>query len=286
MQSLTKAAQQLRGSVDPKTLALREAHNDLAESVRFCFQRGRILIDLVGCIEQLRGTLHGTEEFDIQAALEVGDSLRDLHKKASDFHALGLNTSAFDADGSGVGLKSKGADLEIECVCLHHLATVLHLCGFKMQARDLHKQVVLKGLLLDTSATDYNKPTRLLRERRWFMKSQQFVLEAQQDDAAAERRQREKDLSGMESQLDAIKKAQIEGLKPLLRHVFKHHPPPNGAKLDPSVNAEEDIPKGKFLRMLKNYHTDKIPENAPKSQKLLFEEIVKYLNHFYESDYK
>jgi len=56
--------------------------------------------------------------------------------------------------------------------------------------------------------------------------------------------------------------------------------------MEPSVNAEEEIPKVKFLKMLRDYHSDKIPQDAEKSQKLLFEEILKYLNHFYEGDYK
>merc|ERR1712151_467339 len=197
----------------------------------------------------------GSDELDVQACFDLCDLLRDLYQKAIDFKALGENMEAFDE-------KSKGVNVEMECVCLHYLASVLGCVGLKAQERDIHKNVILRALSLDPLASDCANPTPALRHRGWFMKSQQYVVRAQEQDQAARERERDAQLGQIRPQLDAIKAAKEQGMKSFLRHVYAHHPPTNGGRVHACVNSADDVPKKKFLIMLRDYHTDKIPSDA------------------------
>jgi len=92
------------------------------------------------------------------------------------------------------------------------------------------------------------------------------------------------------SAVDAIEKARAAGgcnnPKPLLKYIFAKHPPKNGGQLDPWVNSKTDIPKPIFMRMMRDYHPDKLPKNATSEDQLLYGEIAKHLNSFYETSYK
>jgi len=276
-QALYKAAMHLRheASESEDKRQLLTLHNELAEQVQFLLQRGRVLMDLAWCAEDLYRLTKGSEEFDFQGSLDLCDSLRDAHKKAADFQAHGENM-----------LTSSGADVEMECVVMHYLALVFGCMCLTALCRDMHKQCVLKALSLDPTATEYDSPTAALRQRRWFMKSQQHLLSAQNQDRAAAERERNNQLEEIREDLEKIKQARDEGLKPFLRYVFANHPPKTGGKVDACVNQDAPLSRIKFLKMHAHYHPDKMPPNAKTSVKLLHEEIFKHLNHCFESTYK
>lgn len=237
---------------------------------------------LASCAEELYRLTKGSEEFDFQASVDLCADLRDLHRKASDFQALGENMDAFTA------INSAGVDVEMECVIMHYLALVFGCMSLTTQCRDMHKKCVLKGLSLDPNCTEWNKPTRPLQQRTWFVKSMHYVKKAQQRDIAAAEADRSNQLKEIKEELEKIEETSEEGMLPFLRYIFANHPPPAGVKLDPVFYQDEvdlSTAKIKYLKMTRMYHPDKLV-NVERKEKLLCEEIVKHLNNFFAKKFK
>merc|ERR1719379_569794 len=125
--------------------------------------------------------------------------------------------------------------------------------SFKPQARELHKQVVIRALCLDPNCTDYALGSELLRRRAWFRQSQKYVLHAQAADRAAEEAEKDALREKIRPDLEGCRAAARQGTKALLKHLYNKHCPPF-REMDPCVNAAADIPRAKFMRMMSHFH--------------------------------
>jgi len=267
-----------REDVSPKLDQLEKEAQSLAGRLAFLAQRADLVLQMELASREQWEVLHQAEELDFPRILEVCDLYR----------VYSLTGADCPSDFENVQV-----DLDVDAMSMasHFLAELLASLSLTQQARKLHLQVARSGYIIDSSCLDYMIPTPRLMERPWFLKSLNFIRQAQQADAEAEQAKRQQDLAGIRDQLDALeaaKKACTKGnFKPLLKHLLDHHPPKKAdhkRKLKASVDKTNTV-RSDFMQALRVYHPDKI-QGLSRQEKLLYEEITMIMNSAYEGEYK
>merc|ERR1711920_942404 len=168
--------------------------------------------------------------------------------------------------------------------------------GLHEKAGKMHQRVLLTGLSLDTSCTDWSRPNELLSAKPWFMQSKRAkeAERTEKDEEAQSRRQellRElaPELKAMSDARAACKSADPEDPRPFLRHILEKHPP-KLARISQEnrelIAGSEAIKKTTFVKMQLAYSPDKLGMGATDREIMLATEIMTRLNDLYEVLYK
>jgi hypothetical protein len=270
---------------------LQREIQDVAEQMKFLFQRALVIQRLAFAAEQQRNTLQETEHLDMGACYNVIDVFREAEAVAGSLEQAGVDTSGFENC-------LKGMDVEMLCIASHLHALLLNRMGFPKASRKKHIFVLCTALSLDptSSCSCWETPPALLRQKPWFMESKRVVEEAQHEDREAEAKHRQEDLMAVDAELKALSEARKactwEGgnfdPRPLIKHILEKHPPARA--VDDSIRdallGNDPFKKPTFMKVMALYHPDKLDPDLTKSQKLLFEEIMKVMNGVYEMSYK
>merc|ERR1719183_1544177 len=181
-------------------------------------------------------------------------------------------------------------DTECCCIALHHIAklheTVFHL---EEKAYKLHLEAVRLGLSLTTEAIDETAiPAGTLASKGWYMASLKFVQKVRRQREAEEARKRSEELKTIQPELDAVTAAN-SGMLSLIRWLYQHQSPHNGnsCKLPDDVTTDEHVTKKSLLIVIRDYSPNPFTGDASmRKLELLYTEIQKMLNHYYECNFK
>ncbi|GFR50200.1 hypothetical protein Agub_g12368 [Astrephomene gubernaculifera] len=174
---------------------------------------------------------------------------------------------------------ARGCDLECEARA-HRSLGHLYSTVLRMRERGLkhYKHVLDLGVAM---------MPRVVNDTDWYQEARRAVLQAQQEQAAAEERQaaasRAPFLEQLKEELAAVSKAAVKGSHELLRHIYRVHPPGGGSEpvsLPPESLLGDKI-KDTLRRAIIAYHPDK-QVTKPRRWQVLAEEITKELTLKYE----
>merc|ERR1719335_11208 len=181
-------------------------------------------------------------------------------------------------------------DTECCCIALHHIAklheTVFHL---EEKAYKLHLETVRLGLSLTTEAIDESAiPAGALASKSWYMASLKFVQKVRRAREAEEARKRSEELKTIQPELDALNAAN-RGMLVLMRWLYAHQQPHNGnpCKVPDDATTDEHVTKKHLLIVIRDYSPNPFTGDASmRKLELLYTEIQKMLNHYYECNFK
>jgi hypothetical protein len=262
--------------VTPKML---EELGELSNQVVFLQSRAQNVVNTWQAVQKQSGSLLESDEFDMDGILDTLDDFR---------HVLMMAQGA-PAEGDDDSTRTQ-MDTECCCIALHHIAK-LHETVFQVEekAYKLHLETVRLGLSLTTEAIDESAvPVGALASKGWYMASLKFVQKVRRQREAKEAQRRSEELKTIQPELDAVTAAN-SGMLPLIRWLYQHQPPHNGnpCKLPDDVTTDEHVTKKYLLIVIRDYSPNPFTGDASmRKVELLYTEIQKMLNHYYECNFK
>jgi hypothetical protein len=262
--------------VGPETL--KEISDFSAQAV-FLQSRARNAVCTWQAVQKQGGALLESDEIDMDRIMDTLDDFR---------HVLMLAQGEPGEEGDE-GTKVQ-MDTECCCIALHHIAklfeTVFHL---EVKAYKLHLEAVRLGLSLTTEAIDETAiPAGALASKGWYMASLKFVQRVRRQREAEEARTRAEELKTIQAELDAVNAAN-RGMLVLMRWLYANQPPHNGnpCKVPDDATTDEAVTKKTLLFVIRDYSPNPFTGNASmRKLELLYTEIQKMLNHYYEINFK
>jgi len=176
-------------------------------------------------------------------------------------------------------------------IALHHIAKI-HETVFHMdeKAYKLHLDTVRLGLSLTTEAVDESSiPVGTLATKSWYMASLKFVQKVRQKRETEEARKKSEELKTIQPELDAVKAANAGGMLALIRWLYEHQKPHNGkpCNVPDDVKENEQVTKKHLLLVIKDYSPSPFTSDpSMRKLELLYTEIQKLLNFYYELNFK
>lgn len=273
----------------------KESLDSLSEQVKFMLQRASCLRKLSLAADKQRKVFTESETLDMQGAYEVVDAWRESYAFAESLEKSGM---AVD----GLQDVPPNPDVELMGVALSFLGSIWAIMRFEDKAKEFHIKALRLGISLDPNCNGVDEPSQVLTSKPWWIKSKTYVEKRQREVVEAEQRDRAAALSEIAEKIQALTAARNRCSKPgesdddprpFLKHIFAKHPPKTA--VTPSIMAEvngiDTIKRTTFMKVMTYYHPDKLdshyhPAAVPRSEKLLFEEIQKFLNSIYEKNFK
>jgi len=265
---------------------------DIRDQVKFMHHRSRAVLALC-CAVAMRDRALQESDPDEQRHGELFVEVLDEM-----VHAVHVAQRNLDAHSV---LGDSAMDVEMVCVCLHHLGNLYSAFGLPAQAKKRHHECVYLAHSLDQDVCQVDVdmmingsslPKGVLAQKSWFSASTNFLRKAQEaqrkEEEAAYQAKRDK----IEKDVQAVQAANT-GVCALVQFLFLKYPPLNGKLCPEAFRKEdqcltEDITKKDLVQVILAYAVDKQHGTPPKgwtseSWTTFCNEISKMLNHYYES---
>jgi len=254
--------------------------DELSVQVQFLQNRAENAVNTWQAVQKQSRVLLDSDEIDMDGIMDTLDDFR---------HVLMVAQGAPGEDCDN-GTKPQ-MDTECCCIALHHIAkiheTVFHL---EEKSYKLHLETVRLGLSLTTEAIDESSiPAGTLASKSWYMASLKFVQKVRAKREAAEAKNREEELKTIKAELDAVTAANTGGMLSLMRWLYQHQPPHNGnkCKVPDDMKTDEDVTKKSLMFVIRDYSPNPFTADPTKRKlELLYTEIQKFLNRYYEDNFK
>jgi len=262
---------------------------DIRDQVKFLHHRSRAVLALCSAVA-MRDHMLQESDPDQQSYGELFVEVLDEM-----VHAVHIAQRNFDAHPV---LGESEMDVEMVCVCLHHLGNLYNAFGFQTQAKKRHHECVYLAQSLDNNVgvTDVDLivngdslPKGLLAKKSWFSASASFLRRAQAAQRAEEEAAYQAKRDKIQKHVQAVQDANTDVCS-LVQLLFQKYPPVNGKQCPEAFRGSPTmIIKKDLIQVMLAYAADKQKSGEPPAGwniencwVTFCTEISKMLNRYFE----